>query len=77
MLTAEGGTLDANAAVNLPAYAVDARAALHLADAPGAPPLVMRVAGPLDGPRRVLDINPLQTWLAQRGAKLPNRNTGN
>ena len=77
VLTAEGGTLDANAAVNLPAYAVDARAALHLADAPGAPPLVMRVAGPLDGPRRVLDINPLQTWLAQRGAKLPNKNTGN
>lgn len=68
-LTAEGGTLNANAAINLPAYAVDAHAALHLADAPGAPPLVMRLAGPLDGPRRVLDINPLQTWLTQRAAK--------
>ena len=69
VMTAEGGTMAASGAVNLTAFAVDARAALHLADAPDAPPLVLRVAGPLDNPRRVVDINPLQTWLAQRGAK--------
>jgi len=67
-LVAEGGTMEASGAINLPAYAMDARALLHLADAPDAPPLVMHLSGPLDAPRRVLDINPLQNWLAQRAA---------
>jgi len=66
-MTAEGGTMTASGTVNLPAYAVDARAVLHLAAAPQAPPLVMHIAGPLDNPRRVIDINPLSTWLARRG----------
>jgi len=68
-LIADGGTVDARLSVNLPANAIDSRALLHLADAPDAPPLTMVVSGPLDKPRRVLDINPLQTWLAQRNLK--------
>ncbi len=68
-LTADGGTLSAKGAVNLPAYAMDAHADLHLAEAPDAPPLVLRLSGPLNNPRQVLDINPLQTWLAQRKGK--------
>jgi uncharacterized protein involved in outer membrane biogenesis len=65
-LAAEGGTIDATVSVNLPANAIDSRVLLHLANAPDAPPLAMTVSGPLDKPRRVLDINPLQTWLAKR-----------
>jgi uncharacterized protein involved in outer membrane biogenesis len=65
-MTADGGTLNASGAVNLPAYAMDARADLHLADAASAPPLVLRVSGALSNPHKVVDINPLQNWLAQR-----------
>ena len=46
---------------------MDAHAAFHLASSPDAPPLVMRLTGPLDNPRRFLDINAMQTWLAQKG----------
>lgn len=70
-LAAEGGTVEGKGAANLPAYAIDARALLHFDAAPEAPPLTMRIAGPLDGPRRVLDINPLQNWLAKRGKEKP------
>ncbi|HEY1722704.1 MAG TPA: AsmA family protein [Magnetospirillaceae bacterium] len=69
-LLADGGTMKASGAVNLPAYAMDAHADLHLADAPDAPPLVLRLSGGLSNPRQVMDINPLQTWLAQRGTKV-------
>jgi uncharacterized protein involved in outer membrane biogenesis len=65
-LQAEGGTVTASGAANLPARALDARAQLRFADAPDAPPLTMHLSGSLDDPRRVIDINPLQTWLAKR-----------
>ncbi len=66
-LEAAAGSAHAIGTVNLPAYAVNARAEIRFAGAPDAPPLVMRLAGPLDAPRRALDINALQTWLAARG----------
>lgn len=67
-LVAEGGEVKGAGVVNLPGYTVDGRAAIHLADAPDAPPLIMHLSGPLDAPRRILDINAIQNWLAERGA---------
>jgi uncharacterized protein involved in outer membrane biogenesis len=66
-LAADGGSATGAAQVNLPGYALDAHFDFRLADAPQAPPLVLRLNGSLDDPRKVLDINPLQHWLAERG----------
>ncbi|WP_158240591.1 AsmA family protein [Telmatospirillum siberiense] len=66
-LIADGGGANASAQINLPAYVMDARAEFHLASAPSGPPLTMRLSGPLDGPRRFVDINEIQQWLVSRG----------
>jgi AsmA protein len=72
-LSADGGGADGAFRVDLPASTVDGQLAFHLAHAPDAPPLVLRVVGPLSSPRRFLDINPIQQWLARhvltKGAK--------
>jgi len=69
-LTADGGGAKGQVTANLPGWVMDAHAAFHLASSPEAPPLVMRLTGPLDNPRRFLDINAMQTWLAQKGVGL-------
>jgi uncharacterized protein involved in outer membrane biogenesis len=66
VLDAAGGGAKATAQINLPAYALDGRAEFHLASAPSGPPLVMRLSGPLDHPRRFIDINEIQQWLVGR-----------
>ncbi|MDR3437686.1 AsmA family protein [Telmatospirillum sp.] len=66
-LTADGGGAKAFAQINLPAAMMDGRAEFHLASAPSGPPLVMRLSGPLDAPRRFVDINEIQQWLVSRG----------
>ena len=66
-LTADGGGANGSAQINLPASVMDGRVEFHLASAPNAPPLVMRLSGPLDNPRRFVDINGIQQWLASRG----------
>ena len=65
-LTAEGGSAKGEAQVSLPGHAIDAHAAFSLDGLPDMPPLVMRLTGPLDNPRRFLDINGMQGWLAQK-----------
>jgi uncharacterized protein involved in outer membrane biogenesis len=70
-LIADGGGGNATAQINLPAYVMDARAEFHLAAAPAGAPLVMRLSGPLDGPRRFVDINEMQQWLVSRGKVKP------
>ncbi|MBY0431613.1 MAG: AsmA family protein, partial [Rhodospirillales bacterium] len=66
-LQAEGGTAQAVATVNLPAYTIDSRTEFRLAEHPAAPPLVLRLQGSLENPRKVFDINALQSWLVERG----------
>lgn len=66
-LVADGGGAKGQVSANLPGWVMDAHAAFHLASSPDAPPLVMRLTGALDNPRRFLDINAMQTWLAQKG----------
>ncbi len=70
-LTADGGGAKAEGSANLPNNAIDARAEFHLAGATQAPPLVLRLTGALDHPRRFIDINGIQGWLAQRGLDKP------
>lgn len=66
-LAAEGGTGRGTATVNLPAYSIDARAEFGLTAHPEAPPFVFVLKGPLDQPRRIVEVNELQTWLVARG----------
>lgn len=72
-LVADGGGGKGEANVNLPDWVMDSRIAFSLASSPDAPPLVMRLSGPLDNPRRFLDINAMQTWLAHKGVSLKGR----
>jgi hypothetical protein len=70
-LIADGGGANVSAQINLPAYMMDGRAEFHLASAPAGPPLVMRLSGPLENPRRFVDINEIQQWLMQKGKVKP------
>lgn len=70
-LIADGGGANASTQINLPAYVMDARAEFHLDGAPADAPLVMRLSGPLDGPRRFVDINAFQQWLVSRAKVKP------
>ena len=70
-LTAEGGEARANGSINLPGYVMESRTDFKLASGSAAPPLSMRIFGPLDHLRQVVDINDIQNWLIQNGlAKL-------
>lgn len=77
-LTADGGGAKGEVNINLPDWVMDSRIAFHLASSPDAPPLVMRLTGALDNPRRFLDINAMQGWLAQKGVvvKGPMKDAG-
>ncbi|HXP98309.1 MAG TPA: AsmA family protein [Telmatospirillum sp.] len=70
-LQADGGGANVSAQINLPASVMDGRAEFHLASAPAGPPLVMRLSGPLENPRRFVDINEIQQWLVSRGKVKP------
>lgn len=65
-LEADGGSGSGEAVVDLPRWTIQSRVALRMADG-SAPPLALRFEGPLDQPRKVVDINELQRWLVERG----------
>ncbi|OAN53742.1 hypothetical protein A6A04_14165 [Paramagnetospirillum marisnigri] len=65
-LAAEGGSADGSAVIDLPRESLDARIAFRLA-APGAPPLGLRLTGPLASPNKSIDVNALQQWMVERG----------
>ncbi|MDA8232561.1 MAG: AsmA family protein [Magnetospirillum sp.] len=65
-LNAQGGAATAEAAVDLPRWTINSRIAFRLADST-APPLGLRFEGPLDNPRKIIDINELQRYLVERG----------
>jgi hypothetical protein len=64
-LQADGGGADGAFQIDLPASTIDGHLGFHLTHAQDAPPLVLRIAGPLNAPRRFLDINQIQAWLIQ------------
>ncbi len=66
-LVAEGGTAQGTATIDLPDYTVQSRIGLFLAGKADAPPLVIRLSGPLDNPTRTVDVNELQAWAVRQG----------
>ena len=74
-LVAEGGEGSAAASLDLPRWTMASRIEFHLTGVANAPPLVMRLDGPLDAPRPVFEVNALEQFLAQRApeTKPPER----
>ncbi|MGE5505414.1 MAG: AsmA family protein [Actinomycetota bacterium] len=65
-LEAEGGNATAETVTDLPRYTTDTRLAVRVADG-SSPPLVLKLDGPIDNPRKIADANDLQRWLMDRG----------
>ncbi len=63
---AEDGEGRASASLNLPKWTMASRVEFQLAGIADAPPLVMRLDGPIDAPRTVFDVNALEQYLARR-----------
>lgn len=66
VLEAESGGGNAQGRIDIGRWTIDARAGFKLADAQ-APPLVVRLEGPLSSPRKILDANALQHYLVAKG----------
>lgn len=71
-LILDGGEGRASATVDLPLWTLDSRIELKLADA-NAPPLVLRLEGPLDGPRRIFEVKALEDYLGKKLQEVPSR----
>ena len=65
-VTADGAEGQATAMFDLPRWTMASRIELRWTGIAVAPPLVLRVDGPIDAPREVLEVNPLQHFLGQR-----------
>jgi len=69
---AEDGEGRATARLDLPRWTMAGRVEFRLAGIADAPPLVMRLEGPIDAPRTVFEVNALEQYLARRtGAQKP------
>ena len=66
-LKADGGDGTATLTADLPKWIIDADAVFHLSGQKDAPPFRMKLTGPLDQPRRIFNLNELQSWLVSRG----------
>ncbi|MEO9902521.1 AsmA family protein [Nisaea sp.] len=69
------------AVVNLPPQEMDVRTQFWLSEHSNSPPIGLRLTGPLDNPRQILDANKLQTYVLQRVIERGilrqfNKNTG-
>lgn len=67
LLQAEAGEGRGEIALNLPRYVMDAVLRFRLTEHGNAPPLGIRLEGPIDNPKRVFDINDIQSWLVGKG----------
>ncbi|MBF0169126.1 MAG: AsmA family protein [Alphaproteobacteria bacterium] len=66
-LVADGGTGSGTMQADLPQWTQDARLTFRLSGTTNGPALGMRLQGPLDQPRKFVDINDLQRWAVERG----------
>lgn len=64
-LVAAGGQGSATLRLDLPKWTMASRVELALSGAPDAPPLVMRLDGPIDAPRTIFEVNALEQYLAR------------
>lgn len=65
-LEADGGGATADTQVNLPEWSTRTAIAFRLASAPQTP-LGLRLEGPLENPRKVVDVNAIQQHMVSRG----------
>jgi AsmA protein len=65
-LTADGTAGQGAATFDLPRWTMTSRLEFRLTGLPMAPPLGVQLDGPIDAPREVFDVNPLQRFLKQR-----------
>ncbi len=57
---------DVGLTINLPAQELESRSWFRLTDHPEAPPIGLHYAGPLDDPRKILEIEAMQAYLLER-----------
>lgn len=67
-LAADGGSGSATVTADLPRWTIDANGLFRLSGHRDAPPFRMALKGPLDQPRRIFNVNELQSWLFSRAA---------
>ncbi|HTH17518.1 MAG TPA: AsmA family protein [Magnetospirillum sp.] len=72
-LEADGGGATADTEVNLPDWTTRTTIAFHLANAPQTP-LNARLEGPLENPRKIIDVNAIQQYLVSQGLGRAMRN---
>lgn len=65
-LDAQGGGATADSQVNLPDWSTRTQIAFHLANAPQTP-LGVRLEGPLENPRKIVDVNAIQQYMVSQG----------
>ena len=65
-LDADAATGQATAVIDLPPRQMDVNARARLTDHGNAPPVGVRLVGPIDNPRRILDIDEMQRHIAQQ-----------
>lgn len=65
-LQADAATGDATAVVDLPPQQMEVNTTFRLSEHPGAPPVGVRLVGPIDNPRRILQIEELQDYVIKR-----------
>lgn len=64
-LDADAAKGSAAAVIDLPPRQMDVNAQARLTDHPNAPPVGMRLVGPFDNPRQILDIDEMQRYVVQ------------
>jgi uncharacterized protein involved in outer membrane biogenesis len=68
VLVADGGTGRGSLVADLPKWRIDSSAEFRLTGHKDAPPFRMALKGQLDNPRRIFNLNELQSWIFSRGA---------
>ena len=66
-LVARGGEARTTGSINLATWTVDIGNQFRLSEHPDLPPFALKLSGPMEAPRRVFDIQELQSQLVRRG----------
>jgi uncharacterized protein involved in outer membrane biogenesis len=69
VLTAQAGEMRTTGTIDLPQWTLDLVNELRLTEHPKLPPLALKISGPINAPRRVFDIEKLQSHLLRRGTE--------
>jgi uncharacterized protein involved in outer membrane biogenesis len=71
-LVADSGEARADMTIDLPKFLLRSRLELRLTGHPAAPPFAITLDGPLDAPRRIFDVNALESYLVHRRDPVKN-----